>query len=175
MRARPRPALGLLVGVALALLAGCGGSSTPQSTHAGTSTTDASVAKASFVAQAQQVCHALNTQEQPLKVRQESLSKLPSTVADKEFVALVHQLVVLSRTAEAKLRALPRPAGAGQDIERLLTSFSQQLTDATEVASAAGKEESDLGEAAVLALKRSIAQNVALAQRYGMKACLSAE
>ena len=56
MRARPRPALGLLVGVALALLAGCGGSSTPQSTHAGTSTTDASVAKASFVAQAQQVC-----------------------------------------------------------------------------------------------------------------------
>ena len=119
--------------------------------------------------------HALNAQEQPLKARQESLSKLPSTVADKEFVALVHQLVVLSRTAEAKLAALPRPAGAGQDIEQLLTSFSQQLTDATEVASAAGKEESDLGEAAVLALKRSIAQNVALAQRYGMKACLSAE
>lgn len=175
MPARPRPALGLVVGVALALLAGCGGSSAAHDTPAATSASDASAAKASFVAHAQEVCRTLDTQEQPLKVRQQSLSRLPSAVADKEFVALVNRLVVLSRTAEGKLRALPRPGGDAHDIERVLASFSQQLTDVTEVASAAGKEESDLGEAAVLALKRSIAQNVALAQRYGMKACLSAE
>jgi hypothetical protein len=175
MLARPRPALGLLACVALALLAGCGSSATTRDTPTGASTSDASATRASFVAQAQAVCRTLNAQEQPLKVRQESLSRLPSTVAGKEFVALVRQLVALSHTAEAKIGALPRPAGDGRDIERLLTSFSQQLTDAAEVASAAGKEESDLGEAAVLSLKRSIAQNVALAQRYGMKACLSAE
>jgi hypothetical protein len=175
MPARPSAALGLLVGVALVLLAGCGGSSASHNAPAGTSASDASAAKASFVAHAQELCRTLDAQEQPLKVRQESLSHLPSTVADKEFVALVDQLVALSRTAESKLRALPRPAGDTRDIEALLTSFSQQLTDATEVASAAGKEESDLGEAAVLALKRSIAKNVALAQRYGMKGCLSTE
>jgi hypothetical protein len=175
MPARPRPALGLAVGVALTLFAGCGASSTPAVTSSGASASDASAAKASFIAQAQAVCRKLDAQEQPLKVRQESLSRLPSTVADKEFVALVHQLVALSRTAEGKLRALTRPPGGAQDIERVLASFSQQLTDVTEVASAAGKEESDLGQAAVLALKRSIAQNIALAQRYGMKACLSAE
>lgn len=175
MPARQRPALGLVVGVALVLLAGCGSSSAPHDTPAGTSASDASASKASFVAHAQEVCRRLSTQEQPLKARQESLSRLPSAVADKEFVALVRQLVVLSRTAEGELRALPRPAGDAHDIERVLTSFSQQLTDVTAVASAAGKEESDIGEAAVLALKRSIAQNIALAQRYGMKACLSAE
>jgi hypothetical protein len=159
---RPRPALGLVVGVAL-LLAGCGTSSAPRDTTAGASASDASAARTSFVAHAQEVCRTLNAQEQPLKVRQESLKRLPSTVADKEFIALVNHLVALSRTAEGKLRALPPPAGDAHDIERVLTSFSQQLADVTEVASAAGKEESDVGEAAMLA------------QRYGMKACLSAE
>jgi hypothetical protein len=171
---RPRPALGLVVGFALALLAGCGSSSKPPDTSAA-SASDASAAKASFVAHAQEVCRTLNAQERPLKARQESLKRLPSAVADKEFIALVHELVALSRTAEGKLRALPPPAGDAHDIEQVLTSFSQQLADVTEVASAAAKEESDVGEAAVLALRRSIAHNVALAQRYGMKACLNGE
>lgn len=172
---RPRPALGLVVGLALLLLAGCGSSSTPQDTSTGASTSGASASKASFVAHAQEVCRTLNAQEQPLKVRQESLKRLSSTAADKEFIALVHELVALSRTAETKLRALPPPAGDARDLEAVLASFSQQLADVTEVASAAAKEESDVGEAAVLALRRSIAHNIALAQRYGMKDCLSAE
>ncbi len=175
MPGRPRPALGLVVGFALLMLAGCGASSAPQDTSTGTSASDASAAKASFVAHAQEVCRTLNAQEQPLKLRQESLKRLPSTVADKEFIALVHQLVALSRAAEDKLRALPPPPGDAHDIEGVLTGFSQQLADVTEVASAAAKEESDVGEAAVLALRRSIAHNIALAQRYGMKACLNGE
>jgi hypothetical protein len=175
MPVRPRRALGLALGVALVLLSGCGGSSGARDTPAGASGAGEGAAKASFLAHAQALCRTLSAQEQPLKVRQESLKRLPSAVADKEFVALVRQLVALSRTAESRLRALPRPAGDAKDIERVRTSLSQQLADATEVASAAAKEESDVGEAAVLALRRSIAQNVGLAQRYGMKACLSGE
>lgn len=173
---RPRPAVGLLVGLAVALLAGCGGSSAPRDTPSGESPSAANAARASFVAHAEAICRTLGAQEQPLKARQETLKRLPSAaVADTEFVALVRQLVVLSRTADGKLRALARPAGDAQNIERLLTSFSQQLTEVTDVANAAAKQESAVGEAAVLELRRSIAQNIALAERYGMKACVSSE
>ena len=171
---RPRPALGLLVGLAVALLAGCGGGSATRATSSAESPSAASAARASFVAHAEAICRTLSAQEQPLKARQESLKRLPSAAAaDTEFVALVRQLVVLSRTADGKLQALARPAVDAQNIERLLTSFSQQLTEVTDVANAAAKQESAVGEAAVLALQRSIAQNIALAERYGMKACLS--
>ncbi len=172
---RPRPALGLLVGLAVALLAGCGGSSAPRDTSSAESPSQASAARASFVAHAQTICQTLSAQEQPLKARQESLKRLPSAVADTEFVALVRQLAALSRTADGKLHALARPTGDARNIERLLTSFSQQLTEVTDVADAAAKQESSVGEAAVLELRRSIAQNIALADRYGMKACLSSE
>jgi hypothetical protein len=173
---RPRPVLGLLVALAVALLAGCGGSSAPRDTSSGESPSAARAARASFVAHAEAICRTLSAQEQPLKARQESLKRLPSAaVADTEFVALVRQLVALSRTADGKLRALARPAGDAQNIGRLLTSFSQQLTEVTDVANAAAKQESAVGEAAVLELRRSIAQNIALAGRYGMKACLSSE
>jgi len=176
MADRLRPALGPLVGLLSVILAACGGTST-QSSHAGSSVSAANAleTKASFIAQAQSVCRTLSVQEQPLKARQESLKRLPSAVAEKEFVTLVRQLVVLSRAADGRLRALPRPPGDAQNIERLLTSFSQQLIDVTDVANAATKQESSVGEAAVLELRRSIAQNIALAEKYGMKACISAE
>lgn len=176
MADRLRPALGPLVLLAALILAGCGGTSTPSSHPASSaSAADALAAKARFIAQAQSVCRSLSAQEQPLKARQETLKRLPSAVADKEFVALVHRLIVLSRAADGKLQALARPAGDAHNIERLLTSFSGQLTDVTDVADAAAKQEGSVGEAAVLALRRSIAQNIALAEKYGMKACVSAE
>jgi hypothetical protein len=176
MADRLRPAPGLLVGLAVLILAGCGATST-QRTDGRSSAAAANTlaAKASFIAQAQTVCRTLSRQEQPLKARQESLKRLPSAVAGKEFVALVHQLVALSRSADDRLRALPRPAGDAKNIERLLTSFSQQLVDVTDVANAATKQESSVGEAAVVELRRSIAQDSSLADRYGMKACISAE
>jgi hypothetical protein len=175
---RRRAALGLLVGLAVALLAGCGGSSAPRHTTSASaeSPSAASAARASFIAHAEAICRTLSAQERPLKARQESLKRLPSAaIADTEFVALVRQLVVLSRTADGRLRALPRPAGDAQNIERLLTSLSQQLTEVTDVANAAAKQESSVGEAAVFELRRSIAQTIALADRYGMKACVSSE
>lgn len=176
MADRLRPALGPLVLLAALILAGCGGTSTPRSHPASSaSAADALAAKARFIVQAQSVCRSLSAQEQPLKARQETLKQLPSGVAGQEFVALVRRLIVLSGAADGKLRALARPPGDAQNIERLLRSFSQQLNDVTAVADAAAKQESSVGEAAVQALRRSIAQNIALAQRYGMKSCVSAE
>ncbi len=173
---RLRPALGCAVGLVVLSLSGCGGSGTSVGT-AGTSasTTGAPATKARFVAQAEAVCRTLSAQEQPLKRQQESLKGLPVATADKDFVALAQQVVTLSKAAERRLRALPRPPGDDQAIERLLTSFSAETADATAIANAAARQESTIGEDAEQALRKSIAADSALASAYGMQACIGSE
>jgi hypothetical protein len=164
-----------LPAVLLALVcAGCGSSST--STTSVKSTAAVGVAtKAQFIAQADRICAALSTQEKPLKARQETLKGLPVATADKEFVALVHQLVVFSRIAATKLTLLPEPPQDVQSIKKLLNSFSVESTDATDIASAASRQESNTGEADEQALRKSIANSRTLAAEYGMKDCIGGE
>jgi hypothetical protein len=174
MRDQLRPALALAAVLAGLLCSGCGSSSTPTiTTHANGA--DATATKAQFIAQAEHICSTLATDELPLKARQESLKKLPAAAADKAFVSLVHQLVALSRTAAAKLAALPRPAQDAAAIEKLLSSFSEETSEATSIADAASRQESAPGEAAEDALRRSVAKNRVLAEQYGMKDCIGSE
>jgi hypothetical protein len=176
MADRLRPALGLIVGLAALTLAGCGASSSPPSQHGGSaSASSALTAKARFVAQAQAVCRALSRQEQPLRARQESLKRVPSATSAQDFVALVRQVGVLSRAADRKLRALSRPPGDARNIETLLSGFSAELADVSQLATAAAKQESVPGETAVLALRRTVAHDGALANEYGMKVCFNSE
>jgi hypothetical protein len=164
-----------LAAVLLALVcASCGSSGTP--TTAATGSTAASTAtKAQFIARAKSICAALSTQEKPLKARQETLKGLPVAAADKEFVALVHQLVAFSRTAATKLTLLPEPPQDAQAIKKLLNSLSVESTDATDIASAASRQESNTGEADEQALRKSIANSRTLAGEYGMKDCIGGE
>ncbi len=168
MLARLRPALGLAGALVLVLLAGCGASGS-------TSTAGASAAKARFVADARSVCRTLKAQEQPLKARQESLKGQPTAVVDKAFVSVARQVAALSRAADAKLQALPRPAADAHAIAGLLTSFSQEIADVTHVASSVADGQPAIGESADGALRKSIAQNSALADAYGMNACVGSE
>lgn len=167
MSARLRPALGLAGGLAVLLLAGCGGGSA--------STAGASTEKAHFVAHAQAVCRTLEARERPLKARQESLKGQPTATADKAFVTLARQVAVLSRAAEGKLQALPRPAADAHAIAGLLTSFTQEIADVSAVANAVADNQPETGESADAALRKSIAQNSALADAYGMNACVGSE
>jgi hypothetical protein len=167
MPARLRPALGLAGGLAVLLLAGCGSGSA--------STPGASAAKARFVAEARAVCRTLEAQEQPLKARQESLKGQPTATADKAFVSVARQVVALSRAAEGKLQALPRPAADAHAIAGLLTSFTQEIADVNDVANAVADNQPAIGESADAALRKSIAQNSALARAYGMTACVGGE
>jgi hypothetical protein len=168
MLARLRPALGLAGGLVVLLLAGCGASGSA-------STAGASAAKARFVADAQSVCRTLKAQEQPLKARQESLKGQPTAVADKAFVSVARQVAALSRAADGKLQALPRPAADAHAIAGLLTSFSQEIADVSDVANAVAENQPAIGESADAALRKSIAQNSALADAYGMNACVGSE
>jgi hypothetical protein len=178
MPGRPTGALGLAAGLAAMLLAGCGGSGTRTVTihaNASTSASGSPATKVQFIAQAGAICQALHTQEQPLKTRQESLKGLPTATAEQDFVTLARQLVTISRTADGKLRALPRPSADAQAIEGLLTGFSEEVADATDIANAAVSQESNIAEGAEQALKRSVAENSAVADEYGMKDCIGAE
>lgn len=168
---RLRPALGLLATALVLLLTGCGGSGAPPKTVA-QSPAEAATAKARFIARAQVICGGLSTQEKALRVRQEGLKGLSSQSAATAFVSLVHELVADSRTAEGKLRALPRPPRDAPAIERLLRAMSEEAAAATSIAKAAGNQESGLGESASRALKRVVADNSALAATYGMGACI---
>jgi hypothetical protein len=182
MGAQLRRTLGLAIAIVLPVLAlaGCGGggsgtSNTTAHTAVSTSTQTAATTKALFVAQAEGVCRALNAQEAPLKGRQASLKGLSPTAADKAFVSLVHQVVDLSHTAIGRLRALPRPPADAAAIDRLLAGLTEETTDANGIAVAAAAQESNSGEAAEDALRRSIADNRSLAAAYGMKDCFGSE
>ncbi len=171
---RPRPSLGLAVVLAILLLSGCGTTSTP-SAKVSVSTPRGGQTKARFIAQAEAICRTLSAQEQPLKARQESLKQLPTATAEKAFVSLAHQVVVISRAANNKLHALPRPPDDVQAIEKLLAGFSEEVAETTGIANAAVSQESSIGEAAERALKKSIATNSALADEYGIKGCTGSE
>jgi hypothetical protein len=168
MADRPRAALGLAIAMAAFGATGCGTSSTH--TVAGNATASATpskplATKAQFVAQAEDICRKLSSQEKPLKARQESLKGLPAASSDEAFVSLANQLVTLARTAVGQLRALPRPPGEAGKIKQLLTVYNEEATNVSNIA----------GEAAAAALKRSIATNSSLAQAFGMKDCIGGE
>jgi hypothetical protein len=178
MPGRPRGAFCLIAGTAAMLLSGCGGSTTRTVTvqaSAPSSPSGALVTKPLFVAQADAICRALNAQEQPLKARQATLKDLPNGEAEKIFVSLAHQVVTFSRAADGKLRELPRPAADAHAIEALLTGFSEEVADASQIAAAAVSEENNLAEGAEQGLKRSVAENSAAAAEYGMKDCIGSE
>lgn len=172
---RPPTTATALPAVLLALVcAGCGSSGTP-TTNAGSRAAANAATKAQFIANAKSICATLSTQEKPLKVRQEALKGLPVATADKEFVSLVHQLVVFSKAAATKLQSLPKPSQNAQAIEKLLTALSVETTEATDLADSASRQESSTGEADEQALRRSIANNSKLAAQYGMKDCIGGE
>lgn len=178
MPRRLRPAVGLAVGLAVLMLSGCGSSGTSTATgHTSSAafSAKAAISKTQFVARAEAICRTLNAQEKPLRERQESLKGLPADTTAAKFVSLVNQVVVLSRAAEAKLQALPRPAGDAQAIETLLTGFSDETTDATAIAKAASNQESTPGEDAEDALKRAVEGISTLANTYGMKNCVGSD
>jgi hypothetical protein len=178
MPARLRPALGLAAGLASVLLSGCGSSGTPTtSAHAGesVSVTGTQSTKAHFVAQAEAACRTLTAQEQPLKARQNSLKGLSAEASDKVFVSIAREVVTFSRSADEKLRALPRPPADAHAIEGLLASFAQEITDTSDIAAAAANQNGTIGEDAEDALKKSIAANSTLAASYGMKDCIGGE
>lgn len=174
MRRLPTLASALPAVLLVLVCAGCGSSSTPTTAGNGSSTAGTAT-KAQFIAQAERICATLSSEEKPLRARQETLKGLPVATADKEFVSLVHQLVAFSRTAATKLTLLSQPPQDAQSIKKLLTSFSVESTDATDIASAASRQESNTGEADEQALRKSIANSRTLAAEYGMKDCIGGE
>jgi hypothetical protein len=164
-----------LPAVLLALVCASCGSSNTSSTAGATNAAASAVTKAQFIAHAESICAKLSSQEKPLRTRQEALKGLSVDVADTDFVALVHQLVAFSKSAASELALLPRPAHDTQAIAKLLAIFSAETTEATDIGSAASRQESSTGEADEQALRKSIANNRALAAQYGMKDCIGAE
>ncbi len=166
---RSRPALGLAVVLATAVLSGCGSSGTPTASTAATPASTGGPTKAEFVARAEAICRKLSEQEKPLEASQASLTGGGS--AGTTFASLAHQVVALSQAAENKLTAIPRPPADAAAIGTLLASFTQDVGDANALAQAAVKEESAAGEAAEGALRKSIAAHSQLSDEYGMKLC----
>jgi hypothetical protein len=168
-------AAGLAAPAAALLLVGCGSSSTPSASTSATTSSSAAAATARFVVQAQAVCRALNTGEKPLKTRQEALKGEQTAASEQAFVVIARQVVTLSRAADGKLAALARPPADAHAIEKLLTSFAQEIVDVNDIANAAANQESTTGEGAEETLRKSVADNSALAAKYGMKDCIGAE
>lgn len=178
MANRPRTVLSLAMTLAALGATGCGSTSTQSGS--GQAATSAETAKsaptrAQFVAQAENICRMLSSQEKPLKARQESLKGLSTASYNKAFVAVANQVVALSRTATARLQALPRPPGDAKTIEKALAIYSEEVTDVANISYDVANQESSAGEAAVAALKRSIANNSGAAESFGLKGCSGAE
>jgi hypothetical protein len=175
MADRPIAVLGLAVAALAVAVSGCGSTSSKSGSAQGSASGASqkpAVTKAQFIAQAEDVCRELNSQETPLKVRQESLKGQSAASSEKAFVSLAGQLVGFSRTAESRLKSLPRPPGEGTTIEKLVSAFDAETADVAEIAYAVAHQESSTGEAAAAALKRSIAGSSSTADELGMKDCI---
>jgi hypothetical protein len=178
---RLTPALGLVLALLALSLSACGGGSSSRTSTAtdkaagSTATTSATATKAQFAAAARAICSALTAQEQPLKARQASLKGLPTATANQRFVSLVQQLVALSAAASDKLHALPQPSADAGPIKTLLTGFSEEIADVSDVATAVASEDSTAGESAANSIRRLSAAYASLAGAYGMKDCIGSE
>jgi hypothetical protein len=179
MAHRPLAALGIALATATLVVTGCGSSGTQTASSAGTTTavksSGSTATKAQFIAQAEVICRKLAAEEQPLKARQEALRGLPATATEKPFVSLADQVVTLSHRAEGELRALSQPPAEAGKIKQLLTVYSEEATDVSNIAYAGAHQVNSTGEAAAQALKRSIAVNRAAARELGMKDCIESE
>jgi hypothetical protein len=177
MPTRSTPALGLAVLIGALLLSGCGSSSkSPSSSSTAAQAVSAAggPTKAQFSAQAEAICRSLANSEKPLEAQQAAL-KSETATSSGAFVSVARQVVALSRAADAKLHALPRPAAYAGPIGKLLAAFSEDVAYANDLAQAAAKEESDIGEAAERGLRRSITANSHLAGEFGLKLCTGSE
>src|SRR5271163_3233714 len=125
MADRPLTAFGLLLALAAIGISACGSTSRTTATGAASG---AAVTQAQFIAAASSICASVHAQEEPLKAREESLKNLPAATATPTFVSVVHQATAIAQTAEKRLRALPRPAGA-QAIEQVLNAYSEEAAD----------------------------------------------
>jgi len=177
MADRPRTAFALVLALAALAMSGCSGTNSTAGSTSATSTTGsgALATRAQFIAQAASICQGVRSQEKPLKARQEALKSLPAAESEKEFVSLANQAASISRSADARLRALARPPADAHTIERLLQAYTEEANDASTLASAATRQESDLGESATLALAKSIATYSASAKSLGMGDCFAGE
>jgi len=172
MARRPTTALGVLVLGALAVCGCGGGGGSAKTTTTATGAASSSVTHAQFAAQATRICEGVVRKDEPLQKQEESLKHQSLSKADQEFVSLADQAAAIARTADAQLRALAKPAAEAMAIEALLRAYSEQATDAANIAKAAARQDSTLGEAATRALARSIAVNDADAKKYGLGDCL---
>ncbi len=170
---RSRPVLGLAVVVGAMLLSGCRSSSSTTSTPASpaTQSTAGTATKAEFIAQAEAICRSLSAAEKPLEAQQAALKGEATATSGGAFVTIARKVVALSRATDAKLHALPRPPADARAIDTLLASFTEDVNFANELAQAAAKQESSIGEAAERGLRNSISRNAQLADAYGMKVC----
>jgi hypothetical protein len=175
---RPTATIGLVTALATLALVGCG-SSNATSTSARVSTSAVpggpAATKAQFVAQAGQICRQLSLSEKSLKARQEGIKSLSTAAASKVFATVAQEVVTLSRGAEQKLQALPRPPGDEAQIAKLLAAYKAEESDVANIVYAVDHEESTTGEAAEQALQTVSRDNTALAESFGMKACVGAE
>jgi hypothetical protein len=182
MADRPTVAFGLLLTLATLTMCSCGGAGTEKASvsPSGTLVVKTSVsgslaAHRRFVGQASDICAGVRAQQEPLRVREEALRKLPVNEADQEFVPLARQAAAIARNADARLGALPRPPADAQAIAQLVRAYSEEAADASSIASAASHRENDVGEAVSAALARSIGIHSASAKSLGMGACFALE
>ena len=167
----------LLIASALAALlaSGCGSTSSP-TTQPGSGSSASSVTRAQFVARANAICTALHGEQALLKPRLTALEHLQSArLARKAGAGIAHESVALARAAEAKLRALARPAADAATIERLLAGYREEVTYATSIANAIASEYPRGQEAAARNLKHAVLVDRGLAAGLGLNVCATSE
>jgi hypothetical protein len=135
-RALSRTAIALLtLGLAFALIAGCGGRGQKGSSESGPANAKPP-SKADYVARANKVCAALNEKTRALEGRYLSGAKAASADAARTFAAKEAPLV---RSALSKLKALRAPRGDGRRVGAFLKETNKGVRK-LERASAHGEQ-----------------------------------
>jgi hypothetical protein len=171
---KTRTALVIVAALALALLAGCGGSGDSTGGSASTSAEPAGateLSKAEFIAQADGICEAANKSEAPLQKKFEGLQNAEGPNAEAELGESMTALASAGQAETKEIRALVPPKKDAAEVKRILDSEDAALATAAEAATALeeGKPEAFYGLLEAISAKSAVAQG--FAEGYGLKVC----
>jgi hypothetical protein len=145
---------GALLVLAPALIAGCGASRER-----------APITRAQYIARADAICAAEQTQLAYLASRAPLLGQAPGSPPQ------LRKAVAVAQTATTRLEALPAPPGEGARLRSWLTARTVAATVAGDAAEAPRGEQAHARAAVLGELVRASALARELARRYGLEVC----
>jgi hypothetical protein len=141
---------------------GCGSTTKPASTIA------------QFAEQANEICAGLTQQQRAIEARTRAIAQTGQGTS-QAFARQWRETATVSRVADTKFGALPRPPAEADTIEQLAAGYFQEANDEDAIANAYASRDAAAVETSERAFLGRARRDAAVASSLGMTDCAKAE